>query len=499
MRLHDPVTLRFPAKSKSVAVAVATAREYAVQAGLAVTEAARVSQATEEAALHAIRLGYGGEQEELVLEMAISALGLQLTVRSMGLPLQEQDLPQFNQSRLHTEGDATGLDAFLVHKLMDSARFSVSANGMREVTMVKHLPTPALPRHEHLEASAVTVGPGSEVSLVVRPARPEDAEGISRLALRAHGSLLFNEDIYYPERVREMIELGEMVSMVAETDTGMLVGHGALVSEISGSKVEELTYGFAAPEFRGHGCTWEIADRLLSGALARGVSAVVASCVTNHAKSQRSALHVGLKECALLLAVTPASRVWRGVDGATPGRISDVVLVRRLGDMPQSEFFLPERHRVMIEHMHQRLGLRLRYAQTTGPLPPTEALVETVADVKGGWAWVLVVEYGQDVIDKVDYHVRLLCEQGMSSIMVFLPLDNPATCVLSPAFEAKGFFFAGVLPDKDGRENLVLQRLHGVDPDYDSIQLCSPFGRELLAYVRACDPNGKAARPDSGY
>ncbi|NCC53032.1 MAG: ATP-binding protein [Spartobacteria bacterium] len=490
MRLRDPVTLLFPAKNTGVAVAVAAVREYAVQAGLPGADVPRVGQATEEAALYAIRFGYGGEQERLVLKMSTNAVGLRLTIRSKGLPLREQDLPQFDPSRLRAEGDATGLDAFLIRKLMDSATFSVRPGGVREVTMIKHLPLPVSQNDEPHDVPVAKVGSGSEANLVVRLARLEDAEDISRLALRSHGSIRFEEDIYYPERVHEMIAHGEMVSMVAVTDTGILAGHGALVSDLPGSNVEELTYGFAAPEFRGHGCTWEIADRLLADALARGVVAVVASAVTNHVKSQRSALHVGLKECALLMAVSPASRVWREADGATPGRISDVVMVRRLGDMPDRTLFPPERHWDMIGRIHERLGLRLRYGQATAPLPSSEARVEVLADVKDGWAWVVVVNYGHNVIDEVLAHVLLLREQGIPSILLFLPLDSPASGGVSTTFEEKGFFFAGVSPDKRGRENLILQQLNGVAPDYDTIRLFSPFGQELLAYVRACDPNG---------
>jgi len=72
----------------------------------------------------------------------------------------------------------------------------------------------------------------------IRLAVPEDAEDIARIAMLSHGSILFHEDIYYPARVREMIQSKQMVSVVAVTDDNTLFGHGALVSPEPDSLVE---------------------------------------------------------------------------------------------------------------------------------------------------------------------------------------------------------------------------------------------------------------------
>jgi serine/threonine-protein kinase RsbW len=56
--------------------------------------------------------------------------------------------------------------------------------------------------------------------------------------------------------------------------------------------------------------------------------------------------------------------------------------------------------------------------------------------------------------------------------------------------EDLGFFFAGILPEgfADGNA-LILQYLNNVPFDYDTVRVESPVALELLAYIRAHDPN----------
>lgn len=489
MHKYDSISINLPSKIGYVSVAVAAVKEYAVRLDFSKSEAVRLSQAAEEAVLHALRFGYGGDDETLHIEMSTAATGLRLTIRSKGLPLSEDLLPQYDPERLPAEGDLTGLDAFLIRRLMDSVQFSVNPEGLREIVMIKHFPAPLSEHDEELRSQAADVLDADDIDPIIRLARPEDAESISRLALRAHGSLLFSEDLYYPEHVREMIDSGAMISMVAVTECGAVVSHGALVINAPGDMVEELTYGFTAPEYRSKGSVGEIARKLLENAVSRGVQAVFASAVTTHDKSQRAAAHLGFTDCALFLASTPASRARQTKEGLAPGRISDLAMVRCLHKTDMGHIYAPLRHRRMMKNILLNLGVRVRFLQLADHPLQKEARIKTFSDVKAGWAVLFIAEYGRDTVEKVDSLFRLLCDQGVFSVQLVLPLRSPAVGAFSEAFEAKGFFFSGVMPDWEGHATLVLQRQNGVIPDYDSIIIYSPAGRELLNYVRSCDPS----------
>lgn len=509
MRLQDIISIQLPAKTRWVVAVVAAVHEYAEGIGFDKPNVSRICLALEEAVCYAISLGYDGERDALRVALARTTLGLQMTVTSKGLPLNEDSLPQFDPQRLESEGDMTGIHSHLIRSTVDKAVFSILKGNRRKITLFKNLPivVPAedLSQSEQSRSSLEDAA----LSTIIRPAGLDDAESISRLALRAHGSLLFNADIYYPARVREMLEQGEMRSMVAETPQGEILGHGALVAEAAEALFEEITFGVVDRRLRGQNCSGAIADALLANAVERGLQAIFAMAVCNHVISQRSALHAGFRECALLLAASPASKSWSKTDEQSetavlaPRRIANLVLIRLLRTLPPAPLFAPKRHRVMIRRIHEHLGMTEASAElqdcrerqefqnlddaAAKDRPATKvARIRVENDIKEGWAWIVVQEYGRDAAAQVEKQLRRLCVQGVPAIFLMLPLDALPTATQTPQFEDMGFFFSGVTFSPEGQEHLALQYING-DSGYDEVRVHSPFARQLLDYVQACD------------
>jgi hypothetical protein len=90
----------------------------------------------------------------------------------------------------------------------------------------------------------------------------------------------------------------------------------------------------------------------------------------------------------------------------------------------------------------------------------------------------------------VKTNLKELCLHGYEIIQLHLDLSEPWTAHLVGAFEDLGFFFAGLLPGAfpDG-DALILQFLNRLPIPYDAIQLESELAQEMLAYIRARDPN----------
>ncbi|WP_045213959.1 GNAT family N-acetyltransferase [Desulfonatronovibrio magnus] len=326
-------------------------------------------------------------------------------------------------------------------------------------------------------------------SHTVRLGKPEDAEDIARLVLRAHGAVFFNEAIYYPARVREMLEQGEMVSVVAETASGELMGHCALVADTPGARVRELTYTFLDTRFKSPGVNEEVSTFLSERAKALDLCAIYALAVTNHIHSQRNLLHQGFKESALFIAASPVSKSWQEKDGHNPGRIANIVFLKYLHAGPEALLHVPDRHGSMVRQIFQLHGKKCRFFHDSVlTLPEDPAHIHSESDLKEGWTWICVARYGYDIQKQVSDQLALSCGQGIPVTHLSLPLTDPVTSAIADFFEKMGFFFAGVGLDDNGKEVLILQYLHGVDPDFDSIHLASSFGRELAEYVRSIYP-----------
>ena len=92
------------------------------------------------------------------------------------------------------------------------------------------------------------------------------------------------------------------------------------------------------------------------------------------------------------------------------------------------------------------------------------------------------------MLAQIASRLKHACAQGVTAIQLGLPLGNPATKTMTASFEVMGFFFAGVGPDPEGQENLILQYLNSTEVDYDSIHVHSELARDIKQYVQACDP-----------
>ncbi len=138
MQHSNVVSFSFPSKSALIPVIGAAIREYATLAGFSPKDAQRLCLAFEEAFSYAISLGFGREDDLVRLRLSRTTLGLEMVVRSKGLPLEDEALPAFDPQRFAAAGDDTGLHSFLARQMVDRITFSLQEDGEREIRLVKH-------------------------------------------------------------------------------------------------------------------------------------------------------------------------------------------------------------------------------------------------------------------------------------------------------------------------------------------------------------------------
>lgn len=488
MQRNDSVSITLPANGLHIPIAVFAARQCAAHTGFSNEDTGRICLAVEEGINHALEFGYGGTRETIQVDISRTTLGLRLTIQFHGLPLEIEKLPKYDPNRASEHGDTTGISLLLIEKMMDTSSFSALPGDMRSVSMEKHLPAQLVSVQP---PPIVPTLPPESAANRLRLARPDDAEGISRLAFQSHGAVLFSEHIYYPDRVRQMILSKEMTSVVIEADdTGEIMGHGALLTYAPDAVVEELTFGFVAPRFRSMGCASALAEFLEKDARTRRIYAIEAFAVTNHVHSQKAILSHGYKESGILLDSSPASHSWGQEKSSGRKRIGNTIFTKYLEPFHDALLFLPEHHNDMIQRIyaHHDIAIRVGESGDGSTEQSTESNIWTLSDLKEGWAFIGVVEYGMDTAAQVAERLQHICTQKVAAIQLALPLEKPETSCMAATFEDMGFFFAGVGPDNNGKENLVLQYINSTEVDYESIKVHSEFAHEIKEYVRTCDP-----------
>ena len=127
----------------------------------------------------------------------------------------------------------------------------------------------------------------SSIEFKVRPMEPSDAVEVSKCIYKAYGHSYAYENAYYPERLIEANERGELFSVVAVTASDEIMGHVALQFRRGKRRIAELCQGVVKPEFRAQNCFTRMNAYLVEKAKSDGLMGVFGQAVTNHTYSQR--------------------------------------------------------------------------------------------------------------------------------------------------------------------------------------------------------------------
>ena len=200
----------------------------------------------------------------------------------------------------------------------------------------------------------------------------------------------------------------------------------------------------------------------------------------------------GIMDCGVLLATSPNSWKFKGISDDTSQRISVVLAYKYMITPEKKNLFVPEHHREIIEKLYRNIGSLHNFVSDQTPdisTAPTGAVIETSLNELESCAEISIVKYGQDTLKQLKQLTRKYCVSQVATIDLFLRIDNPLVCTLTPEIEKIGFFFAGILPESRTGDVLILQYLNNVDFDYNKVHLLSDIAKELLAYIEKCDPN----------
>src|SRR3712207_4670711 len=219
-------------------------KQITLRLGLGVVE--HVGRAVELVCLNIIEHAFGpGEKGSFDVEV----------LRRPGLVLvavEDQGLP-FDYKRLQDGEDRTVLE--ILRRSFDETRFVNLGRRGNRVELLKHLPHTDVRDHlseeEHYRTVEATDA-HEDVPLEIRMMHPEESFELSRCVYRSYGYSYDWDYIYYPEKIRELQEMGLMISCVAATPEGEIVGHLAITMEHPDSRVGESGQAVVDPRFRGH-------------------------------------------------------------------------------------------------------------------------------------------------------------------------------------------------------------------------------------------------------
>lgn len=460
-------------------------RDMALAVGLSEKAAANLELATEEAGLLIINQSFAGiahGQFDIVAEHESGRFVA--AFEDKGLPFEWGKAG---------EAEATRHSVALLSGFADELRFINRGKEGKRLEFVVHQSSPWLETsfQDSGDEGDAPMAP-LDTALDLRPLDPEtDGVAFARCMYSVYG-YSYLETVYFPERVKGLIEKGLLRSYVAVTPEGEVVGHQGLKKEHASQRVANNCMGAVDPRFRGRRLFEALKDFAYADARRSGLVGLYGEVVTLHPYSQRANIAIGGRETGVLLAYVPQGFTFRNIkDGDKAGlsRQTTVLFYKALADAEPRMAYLPARHRAMIEKIYGWLGLERSCphvgAEVLAGLPEQSRIEVDVASAFG-MAAISVVAPGRDLTRRVHEQIEELKLSRVDVIHLDLPLAHPATQELVPQLEALGLFFSGIYPEKHDEGDLLrLQYLNNLRVDPTVIVTASERGKELLDYVLA--------------
>lgn len=442
--------------------------------------------AVEEAVTNVIKYAFR-KDEEATFDVVLNpgTLGLQVIIRDKGYPFDPSMIPEYSPDKVKEDPEYKGLGTFLMKSLPDEMSFHNLGKDGREQRFFKYLGDHISQHPQEIKKSGPSVAPSTsqDIRYTVRRMKPEEAIEVSRLAYSAYGYTYINEDVYFPERLRELNRTKDFISFVAITDDGKIIAHNAFERR-DDRDIPELGVAFTNPEYRGHGCLNSLTTALLEEAEKQGFTGIFSQGITTHPFSQKTLIKFGFRDCALMLS-KGKEREYKGIEQKKVQRESTVLFIRYVR-MPQKfVIYPPARHMEMILNLYENSGFvpQIKSPEAFGEPETGRSALSVTTSPSSLTAEIIINQYGKDILMQVHNHLRDLCINRTETIMLRMILNDPFTAIYTPDFEKLGFFFCGIRPRSGGNDELMLQYLNNYRIDYSQLQIASDKGKELLEYI----------------
>jgi len=314
--------------------------------------------------------------------------------------------------------------------------------------------------------------------------RPEDAAGVTRLFRLVYGANYPIRAYIDPELLKNENRDRHIISSVARTANGDIVGHNALFQSAPYKNIYESGAGLVHKDYRGgHGIFTDlIAHGIEVGHRDFGIELIYGESVCNHVFSQKAGYNLKMFTRAIEIDLMPAAAYNK--EKSATGRVSTMLCFRTLISKPHT-VYLPPLYEKQMNFLYKNLddSRTIKLADQT-----LDESCKTKLDIEvfnfANVARIAVLEMGSDLSEILQTHERKLQESNIKVFQIWLNLAAPTVGDATAKLHKSGYFFGGLLPQWFGSDGLLLQKT--VDaPHWDNMQIHYDDDLKLLEMVRS--------------
>jgi hypothetical protein len=331
------------------------------------------------------------------------------------------------------------------------------------------------------------VGEEGTHGVSVRRLEESDIDSLIDCVRRCYGESYPEADFYDPESVRRQLLNGRLISSVAVTSSGRVVGHIGTRIPIPSDVVGETMGGFVDPDHRGQGLLRRIGGVMAGGFRERGLVGARHIATGTHDRTQRPIVASGGIATGVLLGHVPAGTDYRGIEhDFGSARIGTVVYYQAFGELPPLVVHPSPGYAPRLASLREAVGLE----RSIEPAAPSggEPFAATVRHDRG--CGVSTFRFGSIAWEGgEEADVLLAAELRHCGPVTYadVPLSDPRAAPLIEWLRRHGFFFGAWLPGSAASEALRLQRIEGAPVAPEKIVVASAGGAELRDWIANVD------------
>jgi hypothetical protein len=334
---------------------------------------------------------------------------------------------------------------------------------------------------------AVEVDPAIEI----RELRPGEEDQVTQLFYFVYGYSYINELVYFPEKLRQAIETGRLISSVAVTQD-RVIGHCGLTRWAENPPVYEAGLGLVDPRVKSRGLFSRLFEHVMQRVTRTPMQYCYFDLVTNHDRSQKVVARYNPADMAIFVGCqnreTQArlEKLGMGQDPEGMDRYSLLYsIVPRVPHPFGREVQLPASIGDRLGFLLEPLGLKW-FPESRFAGLPARGTFHTTAQPQQGAVLFDLAEPGRIAVDAICTAWRQLLLDGYEYAAVEVPLDRPGLGVVAGRLSDNGFFAAGFVPYRLCSDRLAFrfQALGHAKVAMDHIRLATDNARRLFDVIQ---------------
>lgn len=446
------------------------------------TEVRRLELVVEEAFMSLLHTSFERDEAgEITVQLDYRPGQFVVAIEDKGLPL---DLAYLEAN------EAISLNLTLIRQLVDELVFVNKGKEGKRLELIKYLPAASIAAEMKEQPENAAVEPDryslDAAAVSFRMLHVDETLALAQLAYRSYG-YTYVSDFYFPERIRERLELGLMETCVAVTADNRIVGSLSLFYDSPAARVAESGAAMVDPRCRGKSLFKEMKQFLFDYARQKGLYGIYSEAVTIHPYTQQGNLSLGAHETGMLLSYVSENVAFKKIGTEVMGQRQSLILFyARLNPEPTRTVYAPPVYAELLLQLYQENGLN----RTVQVSDQDEAVAEQdtrleiqVRHDAFNDAIIDLENIGPDAEAIILQHTRELCEKKVEAIYLNLELADPAAACLAGRLAERGYLFAGVIPELRNGDLLKLQYLNNVVFDPARVTAVSPVAQALLTFI----------------